>query len=221
MYVTMDNPVIAGIFLIIFAIPAYYFLIKSFGPERGIIVLAVLNIFALGIETIALKTGVPYGNFSYSNSLGYKLAGLTPWSVGLSWSMIIIGVTAIVHRYLKNKVLYIPATVALLLITDLMLDPGAVALQYWKYAPTDSIYFYDVPLSNFIGWIVSGSIGSIIFFFLSSKTISGKAAVSLLCIALFWTGIDLYKGLYIPALIGCFLIVLCVFTVWGSASVKE
>jgi putative membrane protein len=216
----MDNPIIAGLFLILFALPAYYYIVRTNGYTRGIFILCVLNLFALGIETFALKTGQPYGEFSYSDSLGYKIAGLTPWSVGLSWSMILIGATAIVHKYVKNKIFFIPAIVVLLLITDFVLDPGAVALKYWSYTQTNSLYFYNVPLSNFIGWILSGTIGSIFFHLLSSKKIPGKAAISLLFIALFWTGIDLYKGLYIPALIGVLLIVTCLFTVLGSESEK-
>lgn len=217
----MDNPIIAGISLVIFAIPAYYFLVSTAGLKRGIIVIFALQIFALGIETYALATGLPYGQFTYSDSLGYKLFGLTPWSVGLSWSMILIGATAIVHTFLKIKVLTIPAIIATLLAADLVLDPGAVALGYWTYSTGQAPYFYNVPWTNFLGWIVSGAIGSSLLLLLLPKKIPAKAALSLLCIVLFWTGIDIYKGLYLPAIIGILLSTVCIFTVWGSESSKE
>jgi putative membrane protein len=135
--------------------------------------------------------------------------------------MILIGATAITQRYIKKRILHVPVIVILLLITDLVLDPGAVALNYWSYSLDNLPHFYGVPLSNFLGWILSGSIGSLLFLIFAQQKISSKATVSLLLIAVFWTGVDIYKGLYIPAFVGVVLTVICFITVWGSESVKE
>lgn len=200
----MDNALISGIFLVLFAVPAYYYFIMSLGWRRGSITIIVLQLFALIVETIAIKTGFPYGHFTYSHSLGYKLFDTTPWSVGLSWSMIVIGAAVIVQRYIKKKYLILPAYVLILLVTDVVLDPGAVALGYWKYANTNG--FYNVPFTNFLGWILSGTIGCSLFLILvSKKKLNSKCLLSLLCVILFWTGVDFYKSLFIPASIGVVL----------------
>jgi putative membrane protein len=36
------------------------------------------------------------------------------------------------------------------------LDPGAVAVGFWAYA--DGGVYYGVPLSNFAGWVLSGTV---------------------------------------------------------------
>lgn len=43
---------------------------------------------------------------------------------------------------------------------DLVLDPGAVRLRFWHYA--GGAEFYGVPVSNFVGWLVSGAVGAVL-----------------------------------------------------------
>ena len=54
----------------------------------------------------------------------------------------------------------IAATALIATCFDLVLDPGAVRLGFWRYA--SNIGFYGVPISNFVGWLVTGSIAAIV-----------------------------------------------------------
>jgi putative membrane protein len=205
----MNSSLMAGIAIVLFSIPSYWYLVRSIGIKRSTAVILLLHLFAVGIETFAIKTGIPYGRFHYSTDLGFLLFGTTPWSVGFSWSMIILGAAALISqspRFYKMKVL---STCLLLLLIDVVLDPGAVALGYWNYELSHG--FYSVPWQNFLGWIVSGSLGSVLLYYCLKNKIKKQVSISLLLILIFYTGVDLYFHLWIPAVMGMLLSTL---TVW-------
>ena len=113
-------------------------------------VIAVLAVLAIVIETTAILTSFPYGHFDYSDLLGFKLFGVTPWTVAFAWSPLVIGAHAVAARYFDSFWLRVPVIAILLTAFDLVLDPGAVRLGFWRYAESEG--FYGVPLSNFAGW---------------------------------------------------------------------
>jgi len=41
--------------------------------------------FSLGSELLGTSTGFPFGHYSYLSGLGYKIAGLVPFTIPLSW----------------------------------------------------------------------------------------------------------------------------------------
>ncbi|MFK7749198.1 MAG: carotenoid biosynthesis protein, partial [Kordia sp.] len=99
---------------------------------------------------------------------------------------------------------------AILVITDSILDPGAVARGLWKYS--DGGIWFNVPLQNFMGWIISGTL---VYFILklilkpisasSSEAISKHlwiGAISLLVSIFLWTGVNAGYQLWLPAIIG-------------------
>jgi putative membrane protein len=127
--------------------------------KQGIIVFILLSFFALCIEYIGLTTGFPYGDFSYSNHLGAKIAGILPFTVFFGWSPLLLWIWIIFHRITSKKWLVITLSLALLVLSDFFIDPAAVRLNFWQYFEP---FYYGVPLSNFVGWIISGCIAFII-----------------------------------------------------------
>ena len=187
--------------MFLFAFPSFYYIAKTAGFKKGVLAIIVLSIFALSIETIAIKTGFPYGEFIYMDKLGYKLFGITPWTVPLAWVPLVLGSMTIAQRFSKHLFGQVVISTFLLVVIDLVLDPGAVAMDFWKY--TQPSVYYGVPLSNFLGWIFSGFIGSILLYiFLRTITLPWKTVFSYFLILLFWTNIAMWKGLWIPFSIG-------------------
>ena len=45
----------------------------------------------------------------------------------------------------------------ILTLLDMVLDPGAVLLGFWSFDAGG--WYYNVPRSNFVGWLLSGSVG--------------------------------------------------------------
>ncbi len=199
----------SGVNVILFAVPAFWATRRWLGWTDAVVLWAILGVYALLIETSAIFTGFPYGHFGYSELLGTKLFGVTPWTVFLAWTPLIIGAYAIARICFGNAVFRIVATAVIATAFDLVLDPGAVRLGFWKYA--DSSGFYGVPLSNFVGWLVTGSLAAILIeVFLSKVKPLLRAPVQLasssFLIVFFWTAISAFGAMLWPAVIGIVIV---------------
>lgn len=180
----------SALFVVAFALPSYIVLWKWAGPARGLQVLAALGAFAMGIESLAVATGWPYGQFSYGDAIGGKVAGLVPWTVPFAWTPLVLGTHALAERLqhrlpglgnlgnlglsgLRAQVLGVALGTALLLVSDLVLDPGAVRQKFWSYQAGG--LYYGVPASNYFGWLLSGLAGHTLLRFLLRPAISKHA----------------------------------------------
>lgn len=198
---------VSSIFILFFAAPAYYFLGKLLGWKKGLFVLLIMSLFAVTLETLAIKTGIPYGRFVYGERIGYKLFDTLPWTMPFAYIPLVIGTVTIAQRISTSKFSVIGISTLLLLLVDLVVDPGAVSMKFWHYHGGG--FFYHVPLSNFIGWIISGALGSFLFYSLvEKKELPSKLIYSLFFILVFWTSIAAWNFLVVPLLIGVCLLIL-------------
>ena len=197
--------------LFILSAPLFYFLNLKFGFKVFLKLIASLSLFALSIEYIGLVTGWPYGSFVYTGHLGYKILGVLPWTVGLSWAPLVVGSVALVYTNTQRKIFRILLPVVVLVAFDLMLDPAAVHLGMWSYVHGGA--YYDVPIQNFVGWVFSGLMGSLICFMfldkLSDKNIY-QLSYSFFMSIVFWTIVSVGLGLIDPAFLGICL------TIYGA-----
>ena len=155
--------------MVLLAIPTVIGCIQWLGWKRAALVLLSLSAFAYGIETIGLKTGFPYGAFTYSDLLGTKLFGTTPWTVPFGWVPLLLASWVTVWQWLRPVEFRILGTIALLVAIDLILDPIAVALSFWKYAHPG--VWFGIPITNFLGWIFSGFIGCLMLQLLTKQEV--------------------------------------------------
>lgn len=150
------------------------------------IILAALTMFAYGViflgwaktaiffvvsfglsltsELIGTGTGWPFGNYEYTDYLGYKVLDRVPYSIPLSWfymgfASYLLG-RALVQRFgwprpTLNSLL---VGAGLLTVWDLVLDPAMahenVAVKFWIWDETGP--YFGMPLINFLGWGVTG-----------------------------------------------------------------
>lgn len=197
---------VSAAFVLVLWFPSLVVLKNWLGWKRAIFLLAALGAFAVGIETFAIKTGWPYGEFFYGDKIGTKFFGLVPWTVPFSWPPLVLGAMALVSRTAPKHRLW--AATLILIAFDLVLDPGAVDQKFWNYR-AGGIY-YGVPLSNFCGWIVSGFLGALIFCGITrNKPIPLPIVSSVSLVLAFWTSVCLFATpqiLWIPALVGFMLL---------------
>lgn len=199
--------------LLVISLPLFYVLYFKFGLRILLKLILSLSLFALVIEYTGLVTGWPYGEFVYTGNLGYKLFGILPWTVGLSWAPLVIGSVAMVYSVTQKKILRIILPVVVLVIFDLLLDPVAVNLGMWSYLHGGA--YYNVPVQNFLGWAFSGLIGSLICFVVLNKYPQNKIrhlGYSFFINIVFWSIVALGLRLNIPfifglLLIACFIVV--------------
>lgn len=122
--------------------------------------------FTLCIEILSVKTGFPFGNYSYDSSLGIKLFGV-PIIIGFNWALLLYVCTAISNQLVEEnlvlrKDLYKSAikafmTASMMLSIDLFIEPKAPLLKFWHWENN------TIPLSNYISWFVISFILSLFF----------------------------------------------------------
>jgi putative membrane protein len=124
---------------------------------------AALAAYAYAIEFVGTRTGWPYGHFEYVVDLGPTVGGiplaLPVFVLPLVMNAYLLGLLLLGERAAR-RVVRLPAVVALVVVMDLVLDPGAVALGFWQYAAGGPVY--GVPLSNYAGWVLSATVSVIV-----------------------------------------------------------
>lgn len=125
---------------------------------------------SLSSELLGTSTGFPFGEYSYLNGLGYKIAGLVPFTIPLSWfylgfvSYLIArsGLEATVEPGKKLGVLRHIGAIALgaILLTswDFVLDPAMsqTTAPFWFWGKPGA--FFGMPYQNFAGWLGTGAL---------------------------------------------------------------
>ncbi|WP_050047590.1 bisanhydrobacterioruberin hydratase [Halanaeroarchaeum sulfurireducens] len=169
--------------------------------RRGAAIVGGLMAYAYGIEYVGITTGWPYGEFAYEIALGPMVHGIP---VGLP----VFFVPLVVNAYLLTvlvlgeradaRLVRLPATLAVVLAIDLVLDPGAVALRFWTYGGGP---IYGVPLSNYAGWVLSGTVSVVTLDAAFSRTAllerletAEFALDDMVSFVLLWGGVNAFYG---------------------------
>jgi putative membrane protein len=205
------RPELAGvsvIFVVLFAIPSYLSVIRWLGVKQGVLLLLSLGAFALAIESFAVLTGWPYGQFFYGDKIGAKVFGVVPWTVPFAWSPLLLAAMAIASRWGNSARAKIFIAALFLVAIDLVLDPAATSQGFWIWKTPG--FYYGVPTINFFGWLLSGVIGAWIFSKLASMNQKTPTAFlsSAFLILCFWSSACFWMKLYFPAVLGVLLLVI-------------
>ncbi len=122
-------------------------------------------ILSLSAELLGTSTGFPFGDYSYLNGLGYKIAGLVPFTIPLSWFYLGISAYLLARGCLLKSAptwgrqMGAIAIGALLLMSwDFVLDPAMsqTAMPFWYWHTPGA--FFGMPYQNFLGWFGTGAI---------------------------------------------------------------
>ncbi|MEB3228537.1 MAG: carotenoid biosynthesis protein [Synechocystis sp.] len=123
---------------------------------------------ALGVsvsaELLGTSTGFPFGYYRYLSGLGYKIAGLVPFTIPLSWFYLGFCAYLLVRAGLKNSQLAqiwqeltaIAVGATLLMSWDFVLDPAMsqTTMPFWVWDVPGA--FFGMPYQNFAGWFGTG-----------------------------------------------------------------
>ena len=175
---------------------SYIALVRDSG-YKWIIFLVLSGLLAVGFEYLGIHTCFPYGCFTYGDILGIKLRNTVPWTVFVWWTPLIIWVYAVLRKYLQSRWLIIVIWAIFLTLIDMVLDPGAVLLGFWAFDAGG--WYYNVPWSNFGGWLISGSVGmSLAYGLLHTHKVSVWWTYSAWLTLSFFSFVALWSGMWIP-----------------------
>lgn len=191
---------------LVMAAPSFAALLVYLGVRRGVFVLAALGVFGYAVETTGVLTGLPYGEFFYGDALGGKLFGVVPYLLPASYAPLVLGALAACWRPGVSRVVLVFVSALLLTLMDGVLDPGAAALGFWAW-PEGGPY-YGVPVSNFLGWLLSGALAAWLLVALGGWERAPEPGLldgALLGLS-FWVGVSVFAGMWVPASLGVALL---------------
>ncbi|WP_254545334.1 bisanhydrobacterioruberin hydratase [Halomarina pelagica] len=128
--------------------------------RRATAALLALTLYAYGIEYLGVTTGWPYGEFEYAIDLGPMLFGAIPVGLPVFFFPLVLNSYLLCLLLLGGRAdrarVRLPVVVLAVLGMDLVLDPAAVSVGFWRYAGGGA--YYGVPLSNYLGWVLSATV---------------------------------------------------------------
>jgi len=122
------------------------------GPRWALTFVIVSAGISFAAEAVGVRTGVLFGDYSYSSSLGSQVLDV-PVVVPLAWSMMAYPMFLAARRLTRRFTAVIGAIG--LAGWDVFLDPQMVADGRWHWSdPSPSLPGIDtVPLTNLAGWL--------------------------------------------------------------------
>jgi uncharacterized membrane protein len=134
------------------------------GRRRTALFFALAVAASLAAELLGTATGWPFGDYAYTDFLGYKILGRVPFGIPLSWFSLgfaayLLGGAAASRFGLKPGAVWTVAIGAwLLTVWDLVLDPAmaheAMPVRFWEWRESGA--YHGTPLKNFAGWAATG-----------------------------------------------------------------
>jgi putative membrane protein len=144
----------------------FLFAYRTLGLGRALGFLIPSLSISLISELLGTSTGFPFGHYSYLSGLGYKISGLVPFTIPLSWFYVgcVSYVLARAGLEVDKKPSFVRHVAAIvlgaLLLTswDFVLDPAMsqTALPFWYWQQPGA--FFGMPYQNFAGWMGTGSL---------------------------------------------------------------
>jgi putative membrane protein len=146
------------------------------GGRQALAIFVVGFAVSLASELLGTATGYPFGPYSYTDQLGYKIGGLVPFNIPTSWFFMLYCSLAICGRLLParddggSKLAWAVVAGVVLTAWDVSMDPAMVRTTHWVWhlpATADASLhgrvfltdlFYGMPLSNWIGWLLTGTV---------------------------------------------------------------
>lgn len=191
------SPILSLVFLLFFALPGVIGVVQEKGGKAGGLLVLGLVVFAYVVESIAVKTGWPYGFFTYSEMMGPAPFHLSPLLTPLAFVPLVLGAFAVMTRLKWTDLMFIFGAGVFLVAVDFLLDPGAVAQGLWTYQRGG--FFNGVPSGNFMGWMFTGSLVAFLF---RTSVKSIAPLVGIFGIIAFWTAVAIAYGFVLPVIAG-------------------
>lgn len=220
---------VADILLGTVAVSIYAYRTLGIKPWLTFMLPAVL--ISLGSELLGTSTGLPFGDYSYLSGLGYKIAGLVPFTIPLSWfymgfsSYLIarVALNTVKPNWLRHGGAILLGAM-LFTAWDFALEPAMsqTAFPFWYWAKPGA--FFGTPYQNYAGWYGTSAlfmaIAALLWGNLPLKLERSQLSIPLvvyLSNIAFAAGISLGAGFWVPVSVGLLLGVAPVLVLWWMA----
>lgn len=154
------------VYILLGAVTVAIFAYRTVGWRNWLGFMLPAVFLSLGSELLGTSTGFPFGHYGYLNGLGYKIAGLVPFTIPLSWfylgfSTYVLARTGLEARGWNSwfsKLGAIALGAVLLTSWDFVLDPAMSQASYPFWQFQDVGEFFGMPYRNLTGWVGTGAL---------------------------------------------------------------
>ncbi|HVU74073.1 MAG TPA: carotenoid biosynthesis protein [Mycobacteriales bacterium] len=122
------------------------------GKRDGTVLLVVTAGIGFGVEVLGVHTGVPFGHYRYTHTLGAMVAGV-PVVIAFAWTMLAWPALAVGRRIARTRVGVALIAGFALASWDVFLDPQMVHDHHWTWSGPGP-RLNGIPLANHLGWLV-------------------------------------------------------------------
>ena len=205
---------------------------------------------ALGAELVGTSVALPFGDYTYSGMLGYRVLGLVPFPIPLSWFYMLVGSLVIVARIAhaaddrRTRWRWALGAGLLMVAWDISMDPAMVNTGHWLWGSgavfreagipkwlaaffTDDA-FYGMPLSNWFGWLLTANlIARVMLAIVPPSRIRAGLSSSSLPVALYLVNgvlpvaLCLRDGFWWAAALGAMAMTLPALMAWRGRAVRN
>jgi lycopene beta-cyclase len=215
-YVASDTLFYGGItFSVVVQATAVITIVQSvWGWLRTGQTLFVVALITWLVEAVGSATGLPFGQYSYTDNLQPQLAQV-PLLIPLAWFMMLPPAWAIAQALTKRQGLaFILISAAAFTAWDFFLDPQMVAWNLWVWEQPGG--YFGIPWLNYVGWFLTAMMLTAVI-----RPHPLPLAPLLLIYTITWaletTGLLLFWGLIGPGLVGFAAMGLFVFLGWRQS----
>ncbi len=162
--------VIAGV--VLQAAASVAALVTAWGPLAAARVALLVVPLAWAVEFVGSRTGIPFGQYDYTQALQPQLLGV-PLLIPLAWLMMLPPAWAVAEalvgrgRTLARRFAFLALAALAFTAWDLFLDPQMVAWGYWVWERQSG--YFGIPWSNYLGWLLSAALISAAVFALNRR----------------------------------------------------
>lgn len=169
-------------YVVLGAIAALTHAVGRIGARRAVMMMLAASTITLGAELLGTATGLPFGEYHYSGLLGYRIGGLVPFPIPISWFYMLYACLAMCGRLVppadssRAKWRWALIAAVFLVAWDVSMDPAMVSTAHWTWGAGQQFrdaglpswlvafftrdVFYGMPLSNWGGWFLTGLVVS-------------------------------------------------------------
>ena len=124
--------------------------------------IALIAAFAWLLEFIGVNTGLPFGDYQYGETLGWKIGG-TPLLIAANWIILLLSSNSIFNNFKLNIVSVSLLSATAMTSLDFFIEPVAIQLDFWSWSNP------QVPWNNYLSWFLASFVFSL---FLNSQKIT-------------------------------------------------
>ena len=105
----------------------------------------LIVLFGFIIELVGVKTGFLFGEYSYGDTLGFKIFEV-PLVIGLNWLILCLATFSLFSVFMKNKFLLPFYSSISMVLLDFIIEPVAIKYSFWSWSSG------FIPAQNYIMW---------------------------------------------------------------------